>query len=122
MHDIVIADCDLGWIKSIANSRLKATKVTAENTAIINPSLSRATYVVSKKRERGGKRRRAASIRAPRNDGDNMPSSKLQRPFKGGANHLEYQEFIKKEATIGALRITYAGPSDLSLNQVIRDM
>ena len=60
--------------------RLKATQNALEDLAIVDSSLPCATSIATGEKEKGEKRHRATSIRAPRGVDDSMPSSNLQRP------------------------------------------
>ncbi len=56
-----------------------------------------------------------------------MPSSKLQKPFKGAISHLEYQEILKVEASAAATKFKAAQESaDVgetpSLNKVVKGL
>ncbi len=60
--------------------------------------------IANVQKDRGEKRRRVASLRALARNADDvhlLPSSKLQRSFKGVVNHLEYQELIYKRGGVG---------------------
>ena len=127
LYNIVVADCDRGRIKTTVNSRLVAAKEIKNLAASIPsdaPSIANDVVVHA-----GEKRRRAATARhaAARQNADDddkrqLPSCKLQRPFKGAVSHLYYQECLKEAATVAALKYTTSGESNVSGNAVVREM
>ena len=80
----------------------------------------------------GEKRRHGASARhdvARQNADDDkkqLPSSKLQRSFKGAASHINYQECLKEALTAVALKYKAAEQGSrepsVSVWQVVKDM
>ncbi len=127
-YRIVVADCDRGRIKPIVNLRLVAAKAFNNLIASIPseaPAISIAEVVhVCEKRRRGATARRYVERRLNADDNINkqLPSLKLQRPFKGVVSHLQYQECLKEVAVAVALKYTSSGESNLSGSVVVKEM
>ena len=128
MYGISIARADRSKISATVNNRLKSAKALKAVTEGFPQPTAKHVPAATTHEARGEKRRRAANSRSRDvDDNDKLPSSKLQRPFKGAPSHLEYQQIMKEEATAAALRMianphSDISPTGVSLNEAAKGM
>ena len=120
-YNIIIADHDRGRIKATVCNRLKVAMLSGQYANDI-PSEAATADIANGQQERGEK----LGARERDVDDDKLPSSKVQRTFKGASNRIEYKDILKEEALAAALRLTSkqssGEPSTISLNKVFKDM
>ena len=116
VYGINIAECDKARIRVPMNNRLRSARTIAGFIAdVTSEPIDDGVATANTGHEaRGAKRRRAgvASVVAKNTVSEDiintLPSSKLQRPFKGAISHLDYQEIVKVEASAVATRFKAA--------------
>ena len=102
VYGINIAECDKAKTRVTMSNRLRSAKAIAGFVADITSEPIDVVATANIGHEASAaKRRRAgvASVVAKKSVNEDgvytLPSSKLQKPFKGAISHLEYQEILK---------------------------
>jgi hypothetical protein len=133
MHNIHIVECDKAKIKVTVYSIIRVAKAM-DDIGVVVPSEPVVAATANIGHEaRGAKRRRAGTdgaktrCQARVHAGDMLPSSKLQRPFKGTSSHLDYQEVLKVKASADAVKYKAAQESAAvgetpSINNAVKGM
>ncbi len=109
MYTINIPDCDRAKIRVIVCSRLGALKrwTSLLRTLSLRHLLILLPLTIGMRRGVRSVDALAPMVLRPAMRAG-LPSSKMQRPFKGASSHLNYQEILKFEATAAASRFQVA--------------